>query len=98
MEPYVEYTRSCAYHEAAHAVAAAVQGMPLTEKGVHLDRWGSGITYYRFRKPDGSVNVGREGEREKTIIVAFAGWIAQRKSTLVPAVVLTVTSTTSMLC
>ena len=72
-----DYARSGAYHEVAHVVVAAVQGIPLTDKGIHLDKWGNGITYYRDRKPDGSANVGSETEREKTIIATFAGWIAQ---------------------
>lgn len=79
MEPNLEYVRSAAYHEAAHVVIAAVQGIPLTEKGVHLDRWGRGLAHYRDRKPDGSMNVGSETEREKTIVATAAGWIVQNR-------------------
>jgi len=80
MEPNLEYVRSAAYHEAAHVVIAAVQGIPLTEKGIHLDRWGRGLAHYRDRKPDSSINVGSETEREKTIIATAAGWIAQNRN------------------
>jgi hypothetical protein len=74
-----DYTRSAAHHEAAHMVIAAVQRIPLTEKGIHLDRWGNGVAHYCDRKPDGSTNVGPEPEREKTIIATFAGCIAQNR-------------------
>jgi hypothetical protein len=60
-------------------VIAVVQGIPLTEKGIHLDKWGNGIAYYCDKKPDGSTQVGSEAEREKTIIATFAGWTAQNK-------------------
>ncbi len=79
MEPNPKYARSGGYHEAAHVVVAGVQGIPLTEKGIHLDRWGNGIAHYLDRKPDGSVNVGTSAEREKTIIATASGWIAQNR-------------------
>jgi hypothetical protein len=79
VEPNTDRTRSAAYHEAAHVVIAAVQGIPLTNKGIHLDKWGNGVAHYLFRYPDGSTNVGSETEREKTIIATFSGWTAQNK-------------------
>lgn len=79
MEPNEGYARSVAYHEAAHIVIAAVQGIPLTDRGIYLDRWGNGIAHYLDRKPDGSVNVGASPEREKTIIATAGGWIAQSR-------------------
>jgi hypothetical protein len=79
MEPNLEYVRSAAYHEAGHIVIAAVQGLPLRDKGIHLDGWGNGLACYCDRKPDGATNVGSEREREKTIIATFAGWIAQNR-------------------
>lgn len=79
MEPNLEYVRSAAYHEGAHIVVAAVQGIPLGDKGVRLDKWGNGIAYYHDKRPDGSTNAGSEQSREKTIIATAAGWIAQNK-------------------
>jgi hypothetical protein len=79
LEPNSDYARSGAYHEAAHVVIGAVLGIPLTEKGLHLDRWGNGIAHYHDKKPDGSANLGPETGRERTIIATAAGWIAQNR-------------------
>lgn len=79
VESNINYPRSAAYHEAAHIVIAAVQQIPLTDKGIHLDKWGNGVAHYLDRKPDGSTNVGSDADRENTIIATFAGWTAQNK-------------------
>jgi hypothetical protein len=79
VEANQEYVRSVAFHEAAHVVVAAAQDLPLSDKGIRLDRLGNGNAHYRDRKPDGSRDIGSESEREKTIISTFAGWIAQNK-------------------
>jgi hypothetical protein len=73
------YVESGAYHEAGHAVVAAVQGMPLRDRGIHCDELGAGITYYWFKVPNRAKNVGPEIERERTIVATCAGLIAQQK-------------------
>jgi len=73
------YVESAAYHEAAHVVLAVALQMPLRDRGIHIDPFGCGIAYYWYRNPDGGRNVGREVEREKSIISGYAGFIAQRK-------------------
>ena len=73
------YVESAAYHEAGHAVVAAVQEMPFRHRGIHVDSTGQGITFYWYKLPDGKQNVGADVERERTIISTSAGLIAQRK-------------------
>jgi hypothetical protein len=73
------YVESCAYHEAGHIVIAAAQNMPLRQRGIRIDQIGNGLACYHFTVPDGSSNLGRNGEREKTIRATKAGWLAQRK-------------------
>jgi len=74
-----KYAESTAYHEAGHVVIAAVQRVPLSNRGLRIDQKGAGISYYRFAKPDGSANLGSEIKREQTIRSIQAGYIAQEK-------------------
>jgi hypothetical protein len=38
------YVESCAYHEAGHIVIAAVQNMPLRQRGIRNDQVGNGYS------------------------------------------------------
>jgi hypothetical protein len=73
------YVEGAAYHEAAHAVIAAVQGMILRPQGIRIDRVGAGLTVYCHKTPDGSSNLGRDPERERTIISTAAGFFAHER-------------------
>jgi len=73
------YVESCAYHEAGHIVIAAVQNMPLRQRGIRIDQAGNGLACYYFKVPDGSSNLGRNEEREKTIRATKAGFLTQKK-------------------
>ncbi|MDE3181340.1 MAG: hypothetical protein KGM47_16985 [Acidobacteriota bacterium] len=74
------YVESAAYHEAGHVVVAAVQNMPLQERGVCVDGKGSGVSYYWHRDPgDGATSPRDQLERERTIIALHAGRISQGK-------------------
>ncbi len=57
---------SAAYHETSHSVIAAVQKLRLDRRGLRIDQRGSGISYFKFAKPEGKVNLGSEVEREQT--------------------------------
>jgi hypothetical protein len=70
---------SAAYHEAAHSVIAAVQKLRIDRRGLRIDQRGSGISYFKFAKPEGRVNLGPEVERERTIRSTQAGFIAQER-------------------
>lgn len=75
-----EYVNSAAYHEAGHTVIAAVQGLWLRARGIHVDPEGSGISYYGHRMPgDLSVSVKDQDEHERTILALEAGRIAQQR-------------------
>jgi hypothetical protein len=75
-----KYVESCAYHEAGHTVVAVALGMPLRNRGVHIDTIGSGIAYYWYRLVGDLSNTPQDiAERERTIIAAYAGYIAQEK-------------------
>jgi hypothetical protein len=71
-----KYVQGAAYHEAAHVVVAAVQGLRLGKDGLRIDQNGAGLACYRCKQPDRSVNVGPEPCRERTIIATLAGQIA----------------------
>jgi len=71
-----EYVKGAAYHEAAHIVIAAVQDLPLSADGLRIDERGAGLADYRMKKPDGSINIGPDPERERTIMATMAGRIA----------------------
>jgi hypothetical protein len=79
------FAESAAYHETAHSVIAGVQKMRLDRRGlqglrIHEDRpTGSGISCFKFAKPEGKVNLGSEVERERTIRSTRAGYIAQER-------------------
>jgi hypothetical protein len=78
--PSQRYVDSCAYHEAGHTVVAVALGMPLRNRGVHIDTIGNGISYYWFRIPGDSNNTPDDIlERERTIISTYAGFNAQKK-------------------
>ena len=74
------YQESAAYHEAGHIIAAAVQEMPLRDRGIHIDPNGSGIAYYWRRLPGDLARSRRDDlERKKTIIALHAGSLAQAR-------------------
>lgn len=73
------YPESCAYHEGGHVVVAAAQGMQLSRHGIHLDAYGRGIAYYKYRKPKRFWDAPQDVEREPTIVATLAGLIAQQK-------------------
>jgi len=74
------YIESAFYHEAAHTTAAAMQGMPLRERGIHVDLKGSGISHYWHRIPGDLENTEQDKtERNLTIIAIYAGAIAQKR-------------------
>jgi hypothetical protein len=54
--------------------------MPLRNRGVHIDTIGNGIAYYWYRTVGDTNNTPADiAERERTIIAAYAGYIAQEK-------------------
>jgi hypothetical protein len=74
-----KYVESVAYHEAGHAVIAAIQQIPLKDRGIRIDQKGSGFSHYKATKPNGSRNLGSEARREATIRSVQAGFIAQER-------------------
>ena len=75
-----EYVNSAAFHEAGHVVVAALQGLWLRTRGMHVDPEGNGIAYYGHRLPGDVSNLAKDQEeREKTIVALHAGRIAQAK-------------------
>jgi hypothetical protein len=73
-----EYVNSAAYHKAGHTVIAAVQGLWLRARGIHVDPEGSGISYYAHRMPGDLSNSAKDqDERGRTILALHAGRIAQ---------------------
>src|SRR6267154_289354 len=78
--PDQKYIDSCSYHEAGHTVVVVALGMPLRNRGVHIDTMGNGISYYWFRLPGDPNNTPDDiAERERTIISTEAGIVAQKK-------------------
>jgi hypothetical protein len=73
------YVEGAAYHEAAHIVIAAVQGLPLGKDGLRVYENGAGFAHYSGKQPDGSTNLGADPCREGTIIATLAGHIAHGK-------------------
>lgn len=72
--------KSAAYHEAGHTVAAALLKLPLREAGVHVDSKCCGVALICCRNPGDLRNTADDiQERERTIIMLYAGYIAQRK-------------------
>jgi hypothetical protein len=75
------FVKGAAYHEAAHAVIAVAQGMPLQNTGIHIDTLGEGITFYLHREPGDLTNGLTDiTERHRTIIALKAGYRAQFKA------------------
>jgi len=75
-----EYRNSAAYHEAGHMSAAVLQGMPLQDRGLHVDPNGRGIAYYWQREPgDPGMTEQDQIERKRTIVAIYAAHIAQEK-------------------
>jgi hypothetical protein len=70
----------CAYHEAGHAVAAAVLGFPFRSSGIHIDRDGVGITLIvRPSRKCSSPFSNLQANQTRMVIVLFAGLLAQNK-------------------
>jgi len=69
-----------AYHEAGHAVAAAVLGFPFRSSGIHIDRDGVGTTLIvrPSRKCSGPFS-NLQASQTRMVIVLFAGLLAQKK-------------------
>jgi hypothetical protein len=72
----LKYVQGAAYHEAAHIVIAAVQGLPLGKGGLRIDEQGAGFAEYRCTRPTGSTALGADAYKERTIIATNAGHIA----------------------
>jgi hypothetical protein len=69
-----------AYHEAGHAVAAAVLGFPFRSSGIHIDRDGVGTTLIlRPSRKCSSPFSDLQARQTRMVIVLFAGLLAQRK-------------------
>jgi hypothetical protein len=69
-----------AYHEAGHAVAAAVLGFPFRSFGIHIDHDGVGVT--RIVRPSrkcSSPFSNLQTSQTRMVIVLFAGLVAQKK-------------------
>jgi hypothetical protein len=72
--------KSAAYHEAGHTVAAASLRLPLREAGLHVDSRCCGVTLICCRNPGDPRNTAEDiRERERTISMLYAGYVAQRK-------------------
>src|SRR5713226_9099367 len=75
---FAKYVDSTAYHEAGHITAAVVQGMPLRERGIHVDPTGRGIAYYWERESGDLENTEQDQEERKlTIVALYAAHAAQ---------------------
>ncbi len=70
-----------AHHESAHAVACAVLKLPLQDTGIRIDRIGGGTIFNLHRTPGdlGHTPVDKT-EREKSIVMIKAGYIATLKA------------------
>ena len=75
-----ELAKSAAYHEAGHAVVAALEGLSVCEAGMHVDSKGDGVAF-TFRRNPGDPNNGPADidQRERSIMMVYAGKIAQEK-------------------
>ena len=72
--------RWTAYHEAGHAVAAAIQGFSFRSGGIYADSNGHGNTEFiktpaRCSKPFSAT----EEKQKRTLVVLFAGLVAQKR-------------------
>ena len=79
MTPIEKYIEGAAYHEAAHIVIAAVQGLRLRRAGLRINENGAGEASYKSKKPDGSRDLGPDSFGEGSIIATMAGQIAHGK-------------------
>jgi hypothetical protein len=81
---YHVLVRNAAYHESAHAVVAVALGLPLWNKGMHIDTRGDGITYTFHRTPGttdvpSSVPNANLIGRQRSILMIKAGFLASLK-------------------
>lgn len=75
-----EVAKSVAYHEAGHSVIAAVENLALCEAGIHVDSKVNGVAFTLRRNPDDQSDTRADIEqRERSIIMLYAGNIAQEK-------------------
>ncbi len=65
-----------AYHEAGHAVAAAVLGFPFRSSGIHIDRDGVGTNL--ILRPSRKCS-SPQASQTRMVIVLFAGLVAQKR-------------------
>jgi hypothetical protein len=71
---------AAAHHEAAHAVVCVVLGLPLQDRGIHIDTLGGGICFNLHRKPgDLKCSDADVVEREHSITMIKAGYVANCK-------------------
>lgn len=71
---------AAAHHEAAHAVVGVALGLPLQDRGIHIDTIGGGICFNFHRKPGDLGNSSVDTiERERSIVAIKAGYIANCK-------------------
>jgi hypothetical protein len=69
-----------AYHEAGHAVAAALLGFPFRSSGIHIDCNGVGTTLIvRPSRKCSSPFSDLQASQTRMVIVLFAGLLAQKK-------------------
>src|SRR5437879_8727955 len=69
-----------AYHEAGHAVAAAILGFPFRSSGIHIDHDGVGVTLVvRPSRKCSSPCSDLQTSQTRMVIVLFAGLLAQKK-------------------
>jgi hypothetical protein len=71
---------SAAYHEAGHEVVCVARQVPIQEMGVHVDSQVCGVSLAFRRDPGNMSNTLIDiGEREDTIVLLNAGYIAQER-------------------
>jgi hypothetical protein len=75
-----QYQESTAYHEAAHEVVCIAQEIPIREIELRIDSRGNGESHtYRRIAGDLKKSECDVREREKSIILLFAGYLGQVK-------------------
>jgi hypothetical protein len=67
-----------AFHEAGHAIAAAVLGFPFRSSGIHIDADGLGNTQIVRPSRQCSESLSIREKQGRMVVVLFAGFIAQR--------------------
>jgi hypothetical protein len=74
----LEYQESTAYHEAAHEIVCIAQEIPIRELGLRIDSKGHGVAHTYRRNAGDLTNTETDvREREKSIILLFAGYWRQ---------------------